>query len=218
MSVSICPTVMTDDPDVYREQMEEIATYASRVHVDLGDGIFTRKLLAVEDVWWPGGMRADLHVMFQQPFLHIAALKALGPQLVIVHAEAEGDYMAFAREMHRHGIEAGVSLLRETPVEAIVPALDVIDHVLIFAGTLGENTGAEPVNLDVLAKAAQLRALKPQLEIGWDGGANDTNARQLMEGGIDVINCGGYLHGDDPLAAWQRMQQAVGNTPPQKKT
>lgn len=211
MSVSICPTVTTDDPDVYRAHMEEIATYATRVHIDLGDGIFTRKLTAVEDVWWPGGMRADLHVMFQQPFLHVASLKALGPQLVIVHAEADGDFMAFAREMHRHGIEAGVSLLRETPVEAIVPALELIDHVLIFAGTLGQNTGPEGVNLDVLAKAAQLRALKPSLEIGWDGGANDTNARQLMEGGVDVINCGGYLHGENPVAAWHRIQQVVGN-------
>ncbi|QQS19690.1 hypothetical protein IPL85_05495 [Candidatus Saccharibacteria bacterium] len=211
MSVTVCPTVTTDDSDVYREQMEVIATYATRVHIDLADGIFARKLTAVEDVWWPGGMRADLHVMFKEPFLHVAALKALGPQLVIVHAEAEGDFMAFAREMHRHGIEAGVSLLRETPVEAIIPALELIDHVLIFAGTLGQNTGPEGVNLDILAKAKQLRALKPQLEIGWDGGANDTNAGQIMESGVDVINCGGYLHGNDPIAAWHQIQRVLGN-------
>lgn len=211
MSVTICPTVTTDDPEVYVAHMKEIATYATRVHIDLGDGVFTRKLTDVQDVWWPGGMRADLHVMFQEPFLHIPALKALGPQLVIVHAEADGDFMAFAREMHRHGIEAGVSLLRETPVEAIIPALELIDHVLIFAGILGQNTGPEGVNLDVLAKAAQLRALKPSLEIGWDGGANDTNAQQLMEGGVDVINCGGYLHGTDPIAAWNRIQKIVGD-------
>ena len=211
MSVTICPTVTTNDPEAFRLQMEEIATYAARVHVDLADGIFARKLTAIEDVWWPGGMRADLHVMFQQPFQHVAAFKALGPQLVIVHAEADGDFMAFAHEMHRHGIEAGVALLRETPVEAIIQALPVINHVLIFAGILGENTGSTGVNLDVLAKAEQLRRLKPQLEIGWDGGANDTNAQQLMEGGIDVINCGGYLHGADPLAAWRAIQRTVGN-------
>lgn len=211
MSVTICPTVTTDDLEVYRQHMEEIATYAVRVHIDLADGVFTRKLTAIEDVWWPGGMRADLHVMFKEPFQHIAAFKALGPQLVIIHAEADGDFTAFAREMHRHGIEVGVALLRETPVSAIAKGLELIDHVLIFAGTLGENTGPEGVNLDVLAKAKELRALKPQLEIGWDGGANDTNARQLMEGGIDVINCGGYLHGDDPLAAWHQIQKRVGN-------
>ena len=209
MGVSICPTVMTDDAAEYQTQMEQIAQYATRVHIDLGDGVFTKKFLDVENVWWPGGMRADLHVMFKQPFLHVPAFKALKPQLVIVHAEADGDYMAFAREMHRVGIEAGVCLLRETPVAAIVPGLELIDHVLIFAGTLGHNTGAHGVDLDVLKKAAELRRLKPQLEIGWDGGANDTNARALMEGGVDVINCGGYFRGPDPVAAWERIQKAV---------
>lgn len=211
MSVTICPTVMTDNPVVYQTQMEELVQYATRLHIDLADGIFARKLMSVEDVWWPGGMRADLHLMFQQPFMHIPAIKALGPQLVIVHAEADGDFMAFAREMHRHGIEVGVALLRETPVQAIASALELIDHVLIFAGKLAQNTGPEGVDLSVLPKAAQLRQLKPQLEIGWDGGANATNARQLMEGGVDVINCGGYLHGTDPIAAWHTIQHAVGN-------
>ncbi|QQS18478.1 hypothetical protein IPL68_07955 [Candidatus Saccharibacteria bacterium] len=68
MSVSICPTVTTDDPDVYRAHMEEIATYATRVHIDLGDGVFTRQLTAVEDVWWPGGMRADCMSCFRSLF------------------------------------------------------------------------------------------------------------------------------------------------------
>ena len=62
-----------------------------------------------------------------------------------------------------------------------------------------------------LEKVRLIKAINPTVEIGWDGGANDTNARQLMEGGIDVINCGGYLHGDNPLAAWHRIQQIVGN-------
>ncbi len=208
MPVSICPTVMTDDPEEFRQQVEETAQYATRLHIDLGDGVFTRKFLDIENVWWPAGMRADLHIMFQQPFEHMPALLALAPQLVIVHAEAEGDYRAFARQLHSHGIEAGIALLQETPVSAIVPALEYIDHVLIFAGSLGQNAGT--TNLGMLEKVKELRLLKPQLEIGWDGGANDTNAKQLADGGIDVINCGGYLHGDDPVAAYHKLQQILG--------
>lgn len=207
MSVTICPTVTTDDYDVYRQQIEQSAEYAVRVHIDLGDGVFTRQLTSVEDVWWPGGMQADLHIMFQEPFLHIPAILALKPQLVIVHAEAEGDYIAFAREMHRHGIQTGVSLLQQTPVEAIVPALEHIDHVLIFSGDLG-NFGGK-ADLSLLDKARQLRQLKPRLELGWDGGANLENAPALAAGGIDVINCGGYLHGDDPIAAYRKIYAAV---------
>ena len=209
MAVTVCPTIMTNDAEVYRAQIEETARYATRVHIDLGDGIFTRQLTAIEDVWWPAGMRADLHVMFQEPFQHMAAFKALAPQLVIVHAEADGDFLSFAGEMHRHSIEVGVALLQDTPAEAIIPGLEVIDHVLIFSGALGQHGGT--ADLALLDKVTQLKRLKPQLEFGWDGGANDENAHLLAEGGITVINCGGYLHGEDPLAAWHKIQIAVGN-------
>ena len=212
MAATICPTVTTDDIDVYRQQIEESATYATRIHIDLADGIFTRKLTAVEDVWWPAGMRADLHIMFQEPFQHIPAILALGPQLVIVHAEADGDFIAFAREMHRHGIEAGVSILQKTPVEAIVPALEYVDHVLIFSGDLGHFGGK--ADLSLLDKVKQLKQIKPQLEIGWDGGANDENALAMAEGGVDVINCGGYLHGDNPTEAYQKIVAIVSQASP----
>lgn len=206
---TICPTVMTDDPDEFASQMTEIAQYATRVHIDIGDGVFARQLLGPEDIWWPAGMRADLHVMYERPFEHAEAYKALSPQMVIVHAEADGDFFAFADDMHAHQIEVGVALLQQTPAEAIIPALGVIDHVLIFSGSLGHHGGK--IDFQLLQKISRLQQLKPQLEFGWDGGANAENARALANGGVDVINCGGYLHGDNPLEAWKKIQHAVGN-------
>jgi ribulose-phosphate 3-epimerase len=199
VAVSICPTVTTDDPAVYKLQIEATLTYAHRLHIDLSDGIFTNnKLMEIEDIWWPGGVRADLHVMYQKPFEHTAALIALGPQLVIVHAEAEGDFLKFAETLHGHGIEAGVAILPETEVETITPALGLIDHVLIFSGKLGHFGGHADMKL--LNKVKQLRELKPTLEIGWDGGVSDKNVKKLAAGGIDVLNAGGYLHGTQDAA------------------
>lgn len=210
MSVTICPTITTDDPAVYKRQIEQTLTYAHRIHIDLSDGVFTRnKLTAIEDVWWPGGVRADLHVMYQQPFDHLEALVALRPQLIIVHAEADGDFANFVVTAHHYGIEVGVALLPETPVEAIKPALNAIDHVLIFSGHLGHFGGH--ADLALLAKAKELRELKPSLELGWDGGVNDQNARALAEGGIDVLNAGGYLHGAvAPQRAYATLKAAIG--------
>jgi len=162
----------------------------------------------VENIWWPAGVRADLHVMYQQPFDHFPALLALRPQLIIVHAEAEGDFLAFAAECHSHGIEVGVALLPETPVEAIQPALGQVDHVLIFSGHLGHFGGHADMSL--LGKVQQLKQLKPQLEIGWDGGVNDQNARALALGRVDVLNAGGYLHGAlAPKTAYLRLLAEV---------
>jgi ribulose-phosphate 3-epimerase len=209
MAVSICPTVTTDDPEVFKLQIEQTLSYAHRLHIDLSDGIFTNnKLMEIENVWWPGGVRADLHIMYKQPFEHTAALIALQPQLIIVHAEAEGDFLAFTETLHRHGIEAGVAILPETGVDKIVPALGVIDHVLIFSGKLGHFGGH--ADLKLLDKATQLRKLKPAIEIGWDGGVSDKNAKKLAEGGVDVLNAGGYLHGtQDAAKSYAKLKTLV---------
>lgn len=209
MNATICPTVTTDDPGVYKLQVEQTLKYAHRIHIDLADGVFTNKLIEVEDVWWPGGVRADLHVMYERPFAHADALIALRPQLIIVHAEAEGSFRAFAAQAHHFGIEVGVALLPETPVDDIEPALDVIDHVLIFSGHLGHFGGH--ADLGLLDKARRLKELKPRIELGWDGGVNDQNARALAEGGIDVLNAGGYLHGATaPEVAYAKLKAAIG--------
>ena len=207
---TICPTVTTDDPEVYRLQIEQTLTYAHRIHIDLSDGIFTgNKLMEIDHVWWPGGVRADLHVMYQRPYDHIELLVGLQPQLIIVHAEAEGNFGQFAHECHRHGIEVGVALLPETTIDTIAPAIGDIDHVLIFSGHLGHFGGH--ADLSLLSKAQQLRQLKPILEIGWDGGVNDKNAKALADGGIDVLNAGGFLHGATaPETAYDTLLQAVG--------
>jgi len=192
MNTTISPAVTASDADEYRVQIERVANVAIRLHIDVSDGILTpNKLIDVDQVWWPGGVRADLHVMYKRPFEHLDLMIDLQPQMIIVHAEAEGDFLDFAKKVHKHGIEVGVALQPDTPVKTIKPAIEHIDHVLIFSGKLGYFGGK--ADLSLLEKVKELRKLKPQLEIGWDGGVNAENARALAEGGIDVLNSGGYV-------------------------
>jgi ribulose-phosphate 3-epimerase len=191
--------------------MERLAPFATRVHIDIMDGEFAPvKSINLDQTWWPGGVRADLHMMVKEPFQYVDLYRALGPQMVIVHAEADGgDFVAWAEAMRRHGIETGVALLQETPVETIAPALNWIDHVLIFSGDLGHFGGT--ADLSLLDKVQQLRKLKPTIEIGWDGGINDTNIYKLAEGGVDVMNVGGFVQrADHPEKAYQKLREVLG--------
>jgi ribulose-phosphate 3-epimerase len=209
MAATICPTITADNPHMYREQMEQIANFAVRVHIDLSDGsLAPNKLIDLDKVWWPGGVRADLHVMLANPFAHVKLYRALGPQLVIVHAEAKGDFGAFADIMHHHGMETGIALLPETDVELIVPGLDLIDHVMIFSGKIGYFGGT--ADLSLLEKVVRLKSLKPTLEIGWDGGINDQNALELAANGVDVLNVGGFIHNSkNPEVAYDTLQKTL---------
>ncbi len=209
--VDICPTIDAEDSDTYRKQVERIIPFAHRVHIDLGDGTFTpNTLVSIDQVWWPGGMRADLHVMYKRPFEHLESLIALGPQLIIVHAEAEGDFPGFVKHVHQHGIEAGVALLQRTPVETIMPALEFIDHVLIFSGNLGHQGGSH-ADLKLLEKVTAIKKIRPNVEVSWDGGVNEQNIAQIVAAGVEVVNVGAYLqHADSPEKSYESLRGALG--------
>jgi ribulose-phosphate 3-epimerase len=208
--IDICPTVDAETPNEFRRQMERVAGFAQRVHIDLGDGDFTPNVLVpLTEVWWPAGIRADLHVMYRQPFDYLDELIALGPQLIIVQAEAEGDFPGFVEYVHGHGIEAGVALLQQTSVESIMPAIEIVDHVLIFSGNLGYQ-GGSTADLKLLDKVLEVEQARPFIEIGWDGGVNDTNIRQLTDAGVEVLNVGGFIQkSDDPESAFKTLKLAI---------
>jgi ribulose-phosphate 3-epimerase len=205
MNATICPTITAESPPDFRQQLQRVLPFARRLHIDLTDGVFAQpRGVGIGEIYWPANIPVDLHVMYQKPLVHVQALAALRPQLIIVHAEADGDFPAFAAWLHRHGMEVGVALLPQTLVETIAPALAMIDHVLIFSGRLGHYGGT--ADLRLLSKVQQLRALKPNLEIGWDGGINASNARQLAVAGVDVLNVGGFIqHSADPSAAFGQL-------------
>ena len=69
MSV-ICPTITTNDPHKYREQMEIIASYTEGVHLDFTDGVFApSELLPIEDAWRSDDLVTHAHIMYQNPLL-----------------------------------------------------------------------------------------------------------------------------------------------------
>lgn len=203
----ICPTVTTDDPHVYREQIERVEPFARRIHIDIADGVLTpNKLINVHKIWWPADMTADIHVMYQTPEEVLGALIEYRPSLVILHAEADGNFMAMAERLKKANIKVGLALLQGSQVSSILTVLDVLDHVLIFSGSLGRFGGS--ADLAQLSKAAEIKLLRPIIEIGWDGGVNDLNAKTLSDAGVDVLNTGGFIHRtDDPAGAYAILQK-----------
>lgn len=209
MKPSICPAILAATPEDYQKQIERVTHEAARLHIDLTDNDFAKApTVSIDEVWWPGGMQADLHVMYRKPFDHAELLFDLKPQLIIVHAEAEGDFIAFAKQAHARGIEVGVAIQPQTEPDVLRPAIAHIDHVLLFSGHLGHFGGQ--ADLGLLRKVPQLKALKPSLEIGWDGGIDDTNAYDLVKGGIEVLNSGGFIQkADSPHNAFYALADAA---------
>ena len=99
----------------YREQMARIAPFAKRVHIDFSDGQFAPvKLINSIQAYWPEGLTADFHFMFTDPKQHIETAISLRPDLVIIHAEAQGDLLGMIRELRAVNIKVGVAFLQQT--------------------------------------------------------------------------------------------------------
>lgn len=192
--------------------MERIAPFAHRIQIDLTDGIFAApRTINPEQTWWPVGLQADFHLMYKNPQSAVAALLEHGPHMLIIHAEASGRFDPIARLCRKRNVKIGIALLPNSHPASIVPALYHIDHVLIFSGDLGKFGGH--ADLDLLKKVDFLKNHKHDLEIGWDGGINSQNIAQLVSGGVDVLNVGGFIqNADDPERAFHALERIAEET------
>ena len=206
----ISPTITESTPEAYKTRIDSLEQFASRIHIDLGDAEFSpTKLIDLDKIWWPKSLTVDIHVMYQRPMEYLDTMIKLQPYQIVIPAEVGVDLTAYAQKLHQHGIRAGVALLVDTPVSQVAPFIQDLDHVLVFSGNLGYHGGK--ADLALLSKVQELKQLKPELEVGWDGGVNDEVAKALAEGGVDELNTGGFIaHAKDPKAAYEKLQAEVG--------
>ena len=205
----VCPTVLAIDAHEFQSKMNKIKSFAKRIQIDLTDGVFAQNpTIALEQVWVPDSILADLHLMYQNPEKYIDEALKLKPNMIIVHAEADGNFLKIADKAHKQGVKVGVALLAKTSTHRIKPSLPEIDHILIFSGDLGKFGGIADTHL--LSKIQQLKEWKDNLEFGWDGGINDKNIKQIADGGVDVLNVGGYIQNSvEPLTSFNTLNNLI---------
>lgn len=211
-TVSVVPAILTADAETFRRQIEVINTFTKRAQIDVTDGQFApATTLDIGSVAWPEDWTADLHFMAMTPSASLATILKLKPSLCILHAEASEDLLPTFEQLKAAGIRTGVALLPQTYPGNAKAYIDVVDEVLIFAGQLGQQ-GAQ-ADMMQMEKIALVRAMKPEVEIGWDGGANMTTLRALAHADLDTIYAGGaIMAAPDPAAAYQELTAEIDKT------
>lgn len=205
----VVPAVLADSVDNYKAQVERLYGIGDRVHIDISDGEFAPSLtLGAAQVWWPQEWEADVHAMVARPSEHLQTLIGLKPSMIIFHAETNESIVPILQQVKRAGIKAGLALLKTTVPSTVSDAINESDHVMIFTGDLGRYGGT--ASLMQLEKARLIRMIKPEVEIGWDGGANLDNAYSLAQGGVDVVNVGGaFATAASPQDMYARLVSEV---------
>lgn len=206
MAISIvAPTILTKNPTEFKEIVQKYHPFTKRAHIDISDGTLTPEVTVNETAcWWPKGWHVDIHMMTTNPAAHVDNLIKLHPNLVIFHPESKDDLIPIFNTLKENGMKVGIALLKGVYPPAIKPLIEAADYALIFSGDLGKYGGTADTLL--LEKVPLIEAIHPGIEIGWDGGANLSNIRTLVHGGITVINVGSAIAGaEDPQKMYEAM-------------
>lgn len=205
----ICPTVTATDIEAFNNQLNLVESFAKRIHLDFMDAELAPTISPpLSDIKLSGQAIYDLHLMYQNPTEYSDELLRLKPNMVIVHAESNGDLPLFATKMRESGIRIGLAILPGTKIESVKYLLPHMQHALIFGGHLGYHGGQ--ADLNQLTKAAEIRAYNRHLELAWDGGANNDNVVDIKQAGIDVINVGSAIHkAPNPKDMYKELQSLV---------
>jgi len=205
----IVPTIMAETVEQLGEATVKLQPFARRVHIDISDGEFAPTFLLSEaQLTWPSDWEVDIHAMVARPSEHLGQLMQLKPSLVILHAEAQEDIVPHLQTLKQAGIKAGVGLLKTTVPAAVAAAIQEADHVMIFSGDLGKFGGT--ASMMQLEKIRLIKKIKPNVEIGWDGGVKTENAYTLTQGNVDVLNVGGAISkSENPADTYNELVKEI---------
>ncbi|MGI6325589.1 MAG: ribulose-phosphate 3-epimerase [Saccharofermentanales bacterium] len=209
----LCPSILSADFAALGDAMDQVATAADIVHIDVMDGHFVPNLTIGPPVVASLGRRTklplDVHLMVEQPINWIEPFAGSGADSLVVHAEACVHLLRCLQMIRDVGCTPGVAINPGTPLTAIEEALPYVDMVLLM--TVNPGFGGQqfiPTMTDKIRRLRQrLDDLDRPIHLQIDGGVYLGNIRELYQAGANMIVVGQAVYGQpDPAAALRALR------------
>ena len=166
------------------------------IHLDIMDGHFVPNLSfgpqTVADLRKDSKLFFDVHLMLDQPDRYVDPFIHAGSDLISIHLEPEYDQNATLDKIKKAGVQTGMVINPDTPVEGLIPFLDQLDLVLLM--TVFPGFGGQKFIESVLEKAQAIAELRKENQhnflIEVDGGVGPEHVTPCLESGVDIIVAG----------------------------
>lgn len=124
------------------------------------------------------------------------------------HYEATSDPTGLVRKIREAGMKVGVGIKPNTPVDVLLPLVDLVDMVLIM--TVEPGFGGQSFMSDMMPKVQLLRSKFKDLDIEVDGGVGPNTIQECAQAGANMIVSGTAItKSEDPREVIRILRQAV---------
>ena len=195
--VKISPSILSADFSKLGNEIQSLEKAgADLIHIDVMDGHFVPNITigpeVISKLRKHTALPFDVHLMISPVDNFIKNFADAGADIITIHPEATENLTESIKKIKLLNKKAGVSLNPETPVEKVLPVLNLIDLVLImsvnpgFGGQKFIEKTLEKVK--ILRKEIDQKKLSTEIEI--DGGINFENSKLAKEAGVDILVSG----------------------------
>lgn len=190
--VEIIPTILAKDPFGFQEKIKNIEGIVPKIQIDIIDGIFvankTIGLELLKDL--EHQLKIEIHLMVREPIDWVERCRETLADRIVAQVEMMSNIELFLEEVATSGMEVGLALDFDTPVEKVSPEIyPKLDSILLMAVKAG--FGGQDFNLKVLEKIKKIKAIVGDLvDIGIDGGLDEESIIKCKEAGATLFYVG----------------------------
>lgn len=157
----LAPSMLSADFCELGSQLKEVEKAGAQyLHIDVMDGVFVPSISygmpIVSSIRKCTKMFFDVHMMVTKPERYVEEFVKCGADSVTIHVEACDCVADTLKKIRSLGVKAGIALNPETPVEAVLPYLEMADMVLVMSVHPG--FGGQAYIPECLDKIRQVRA------------------------------------------------------------
>lgn len=216
----IIPAILPKNFEDLKNKVGAMRGLVPIVQIDLCDGKFVptmtwpfheKDMQSLDDIlneregmpYWDE-INFELDLMVSDAVENFSNYLSMGARRVVFHIEAVGDLVEFKEFLEgidlyvREGVDMGVAINNDTPLETIFPIISNVDFVLVMGI---KNIGVQGADFDerALERISELKDKFPELVVSVDGSVNEETAPRLLAAGAGRLVVGSAIWQSDDI-------------------
>ncbi|MDL2249237.1 ribulose-phosphate 3-epimerase [Lachnospiraceae bacterium PF1-21] len=207
--MKIIPSIISGNLLAIGEEMERTKAIGA-MHIDVEDGNFSTGITVGLDMVAAIAAKThasmDVHLVVTNPADYIEVLCDLGVTGIGVHIEGAVFPSKLLGMIKNRGVRAGLAVTLKTPIEMVLPFVDMLDYVLILTNEQDhQGLKFREWSYEKIEKARKL--LPKDIEVWADGGIKEDILPKVARAGADHVIIGrALMSAKDPYAECLRLE------------